>query len=233
MKKGNLVPGAEESSGTPQSEGAEGGSQSTCDGVGAASTSWSTKEGKRSGRLSEEERQERRLAYRREWYKRNKEKMREYNKRYRTDNRDVLLEQKRQYYVENREWIKGKVSAYRSRKRRFIAGILFGCGCEVCGEQHPAKLEVHHLIPLRSKRRLQMEKRTFLAIAEEVLVNQILCASCHRLLEAGPGGGQQWRNQAELAVWSRRLPTVSITQARRLSAAQPCLLVQEENQTDP
>lgn len=146
--------------------------------------------------------------------KQNRERQRRYRERHPEKVRQQNVENSRRYRARHPE--RARAVAVRSlrRRRAFITRVMFGHACEICGERHPAKLQVHHRTPCHG-RRVQLANRSRAFILQEIAANHVLCASCHCLVEAQANGGQAWVDQRELQAWSRRVPTVLVDQVRR------------------
>jgi hypothetical protein len=73
------------------------------------------------------------------------------------------------------------------RKRDTLIDIWFRAykeklGCEICGENHPACLEFHHLDPSLKKFAVSARRNrpSLKKLQEEIAKCQALCANCHR-----------------------------------------------------
>lgn len=104
-----------------------------------------------------------------EWRERNKEKMRAY---------------RRVWYKKNKEHAKKKIYERRKEIQRWFRGYKATLHCIQCGEDHPACLVFHHrdlnekdfsiahMLTGYGKKR----------ILEEIAKCDVLCANCHRKL---------------------------------------------------
>jgi len=100
------------------------------------------------------------------------------------------LEKRRAYQKEyKRHWYKGNkmrhISYVRNREvgmeawfRRYKQTLC----CEVCGENHPACLDFHHIDPSQKKFSVsaKRDRPSLKQLQEEIAKCQVLCANCHR-----------------------------------------------------
>jgi len=101
---------------------------------------------------------EERRAYQRAWYARNREKCREGRRK--------------------------SAAALRPARYALIVELKSG-GCIHCGETNPACLDFHHRDPKTKKFQLATGwSRAEASIRAEAAKCDILCANCHRKLEA-------------------------------------------------
>ena len=100
-----------------------------------------------------------------------KEKRREYQREY-----------MRHWYQAN----KAKHIAYvRARDRRieeWLKQYKLTLSCGVCGENHPACLDFHHINPQEKKFTIGRQERfiTLRSLQEEIAKCRVLCSNCHR-----------------------------------------------------
>jgi hypothetical protein len=75
-------------------------------------------------------------------------------------------------YVRNRD---GKIQEWFREYKKSLA-------CEVCGENHPACLEFHHLDPKTKKFSVSRphSRPSLKGLKEEIAKCRVLCANCHR-----------------------------------------------------
>src|SRR5436309_676769 len=75
-------------------------------------------------------------------------------------------------YVRNRD---GKIQEWFREYKKTLA-------CEVCGENHPACLEFHHLDPRKKKFSVstRRDRPSMKALLAEIAKCRVLCANCHR-----------------------------------------------------
>lgn len=148
----------------------------------------------------------------REYYLKNRDRIRSRTKEYRLANLDKSRGYSRKYYLKNRdlvrrrakEWrianpdrvsiintrAKAKVSVHVREIRRRNLAVLSRYkrmkGCHACGFRNPVALDFHHRS--RETKRFNVSRcgsRNWNLIKEEVGKCTILCANCHRLVEAG------------------------------------------------
>ncbi len=125
------------------------------------------------GRFRTEEQHQHALQKMREYYARNRDQQRSRGKKYYHDNLE-------------REQARGRISSTRLlvRKREILRELRSG-GCGVCGEMDQDCLDFHHVDPSTKKfcvadGRPRSEKQVRAEAAKCV----VLCANCHRKLEA-------------------------------------------------
>jgi hypothetical protein len=100
-----------------------------------------------------------------------KEKRREYQREY-----------MRRWYQAN----KAKHIAYvRARDRRieeWLKQYKLTLSCELCGENHPACLDFHHINPQEKKFTIGRQERyiTLRSLQAEIAKCRVLCSNCHR-----------------------------------------------------
>lgn len=92
---------------------------------------------------------------------------REYKRRWIRENKQRHIE-----YVRNRE---GKMQEWFLEYRKNQA-------CEICGENHPACLDFHHVNPAEKKFEVSARRNrpSMKALIEEIAKCRVLCANCHR-----------------------------------------------------
>ena len=132
-----------------------------------------------------------------EYYEKNKEKIKAYAKEYYAKNKD----KSKKYYQDNKE----KIEAYRqeynntpankvkkrratrkihSRNKQFVWDIKTNSKCIRCGEDHPACLVFHHRDPSQKKDYIPrlIKSSSIKTIQEEIAKCDILCFNCHQKL---------------------------------------------------
>jgi hypothetical protein len=98
-----------------------------------------------------------------------KAKHAEYSKAHYEKNKAQIIENKKV----RRKGIKEKFAAYKA-----------GLKCTVCGENHPATLDFHHVERHKSNKKvfyLVSNGHHWPRIMEEVAKCEVLCANCHRV----------------------------------------------------
>lgn len=98
----------------------------------------------------------------------------------REKNRDY----QRKWWNENREVQKARVRANQEVKKVWFKNLKAGLQCELCGENHPATLDFHHLDPSKKSATISMSYMNWSIehIEEEIAKCQVLCSNCHRKL---------------------------------------------------
>ncbi len=139
--------------------------------------------------------------YRKKYYEENKDDILENSKKYHEVNRDAILKRMsaygKAYYEKNKETIleKNRVHVKKNRKEiskrqrgkrleryKWLWDLKCGLTCIVCGENHPACLDFHHVDASKKRdviskiiTRASMEK-----VMEEIEKCEVLCSNCHR-----------------------------------------------------
>jgi len=151
--------------------------------------------------------------YMKEYYRRNREKVRTQHSEYYWRNRDRLLESKREYYQKNRERIREKFkercdsdSEYRERqvkiqrmwweKRREALKelkIVLGGKCKVCGESDLDVLQPHHPDGKERRGRSFINSKEFGDWVKHRIIPGVilLCANHHQKLHITEARGEQ------------------------------------------
>lgn len=96
-----------------------------------------------------------------------REYQREYMRRWYQSNKTAHIG-----YVRNRD---GKIQEWFREYKKSLA-------CDVCGENHPACLEFHHLDPSKKKFSVstRRDRPSMKALLAEIAKCRVLCANCHR-----------------------------------------------------
>ncbi len=99
-------------------------------------------------------------------------------------------ERRRKYQREYmRNWYENNkakhISYVRSRDKRiddWFRKYKLSLSCELCGENHPACLEFHHVNPQDKKFTVGRNDRrgSIKVLQEEIAKCRVLCANCHR-----------------------------------------------------
>lgn len=104
-----------------------------------------------------------------EWYNKNREKMRAYRKK---------------WYEANREKQKALVVARKQRLAEWVTELKESLACEICGEDHVATLDFHHDDPNEKEMGIAdaiykygWSKKRILA---EIAKCRVYCSNCHR-----------------------------------------------------
>ena len=97
-----------------------------------------------------------------------KEKQKEYAKKYYEDNKDKLI---------------AASSRARKSKRAEFAAFKSRLSCTQCGENHPATLDFHHIVPNPANKKItELLRSGRFNFAMEEIMNKcvVLCSNCHR-----------------------------------------------------
>jgi hypothetical protein len=91
-------------------------------------------------------------------------------------------EYKRRWYQENKA---KHISYVRNRDMRideWFREYKKTLSCEICGENHPACLDFHHIDPSRKKFSVstRRDRPSLAQLQEEIAKCRVLCANCHR-----------------------------------------------------
>lgn len=99
------------------------------------------------------------------------EKRREYHKEY-----------MRKWYQENKSKHIAYVRARDKRIKEWLTEYKQSLICEVCGENHPACLEFHHINPQEKDFAIgrMRDKSSWSKLKDEIAKCRVLCANCHR-----------------------------------------------------
>ena len=91
-------------------------------------------------------------------------------------------EYKRRWYQENKakhiSYVRNREVGMEAWFRRYKETL----SCEVCGENHPACLDFHHIDPSLKKFSVsaKRDRPSLKQLQEEIAKCQVLCANCHR-----------------------------------------------------
>ena len=93
-------------------------------------------------------------------------------------------EKAREWYKANKNQIKEKQSGYRKERRKWFEEYKLTLKCERCGENHPAVLDFHHLDPHSKEFTVsdQVWTRNPKHVMDEINKCIVLCSNCHRKL---------------------------------------------------
>lgn len=86
------------------------------------------------------------------------------------------------WYQENKQKHIGYVRNHGSRIDAWFVEFKKTLSCAVCGENHPACLDFHHLNPAEKKLAVsrRQHRPSLKALTEEIAKCKVLCANCHR-----------------------------------------------------
>ena len=93
-------------------------------------------------------------------------------------------ERARNYYAFNKEKIKAQSKIGKARARAIFQAFKASLSCTECGQNHPATLDFHHLIPDPANFKINvLTKRGAYTKAIQEIMDKciVLCASCHRI----------------------------------------------------
>jgi len=98
-----------------------------------------------------------------------------------------ILEYHRNWYAKNKERLRQKKKIYcknhRLRRKEWFATVKGSLSCEVCGESRYYCLDFHHTNPKDKEFNIgDMVERNYSKkrILEEIAKCTVLCANCHR-----------------------------------------------------
>lgn len=100
-------------------------------------------------------------------------------------NKEEQKEYQKQHYLSNTDSYKQSVKNNRRKTAEWFADFKKGLKCEVCGEDHPACLDFHHLDKKQKRQKVtDLAKRTYsvTTVLAEIEKCQVLCSNCHRKL---------------------------------------------------
>lgn len=91
----------------------------------------------------------------------------------------------RKHYRNNKEYYKSKASKRREKIRDWISKYKEDRGCQECGENHPACLDLHHRDPTKkdvNPAQIGNKGWGMKRVEAEVAKCDVLCSNCHRKL---------------------------------------------------
>lgn len=97
--------------------------------------------------------------------------------------REKQREYARKYYEANRDKIIAASGKARKQQRAEFATFKSRLSCTKCGENHPATLDFHHVIPNPANKKITELLRAgrFNFAMEEIMAKcVVLCSNCHR-----------------------------------------------------
>jgi len=88
----------------------------------------------------------------------------------------------REWYKKNKATHIGYVRARDKRIKEWLMEYKRTLNCEVCGENHPACLEFHHIDPQAKEFEIgrMRAKSSWTKLKDEIAKCRVLCANCHR-----------------------------------------------------
>jgi hypothetical protein len=119
------------------------------------------------------------------------EKRRQYLLGYSSEKKEQIAKTKSDYYKENKQFVKDRVKARANEHLDLVLAIkkCYGCmnkDCRWMGELDPRVLEFHHVDPEEKSynvlERLTSSKKT---LAQEINKCVCLCPNCHKLAHLG------------------------------------------------
>jgi hypothetical protein len=123
---------------------------------------------------------EKRTAWKREWVKKNKEKVREYSKNYQSK-KNIAKQPRIKKTAEELKEVHSKARKARiQRNRDYINSIKQENPCKNCGETHIACLAFHHRDKNEKEYSISnMENMSLETIKKEIAKCDMLCHNCH------------------------------------------------------
>ncbi|HQU83210.1 MAG TPA: hypothetical protein PKY59_08810 [Pyrinomonadaceae bacterium] len=96
--------------------------------------------------------------------------------------REYQREYKKRWYQKNKLKHIGYVRNYDGKIQEWFREYKKSLSCEICGENHPACLEFHHIDPNQKKFSVstRRDRPSMKALLEEIAKCRVLCANCHR-----------------------------------------------------
>jgi hypothetical protein len=91
-------------------------------------------------------------------------------------------EYRKEHYRRNKEKYLAKAKSSTARNEEWVREYKRKSKCELCGESHPACLQFHHLDPNEKEGNVSWVAHTGCSLTklmEEVAKCQVLCANCH------------------------------------------------------
>ena len=97
---------------------------------------------------------------------------------------EAKAESRRKHYQKHKERIKIATKTYRLNKKSAWQAYKQTLFCIKCGQNHPATLDFHHIVPSPSNRKLHslVQRGAFSLVLDEIKKCMVLCANCHRIL---------------------------------------------------
>lgn len=97
-------------------------------------------------------------------------------------NKEDRLAANRKSYANNKVDRAKKTNERRKRYKLEWTQFKARLSCVICGEDHPAALDFHHIAPNKSDRKVYklVANGAFAAAVEEIKKCVVFCASCHR-----------------------------------------------------
>lgn len=88
----------------------------------------------------------------------------------------------KKYYEKNKKYCISKIADAKKKYRELWAAFKQTLSCTVCGENHPATLDFHHVIrsPDNKKVHRLAGSGAYKKALEEIKKCVVLCANCHR-----------------------------------------------------
>lgn len=101
-----------------------------------------------------------------------------------TKRRAIQKATSRAYYQVHKEKIKAASRLNKERARASFQAFKSTLSCTKCGQNHPATLDFHHLIPHPDNQKINvLTKRGAYTKAIQEIMDKciVLCANCHRV----------------------------------------------------
>ena len=93
-----------------------------------------------------------------------------------------MAEYRKEHYDAVKDATRHKKS--RDSRKKWLRDYKENLKCELCGENHPATLDFHHLNKDTKKNNINrmIKSSSIESIKEEIKLCQVLCSNCHRKL---------------------------------------------------
>jgi len=97
--------------------------------------------------------------------------------------KDEMSAYSRAYYQANKEAVKEKTKIRRKKDRLLWIEYKTTLSCRICGQNHPATLDFHHVIIHPDNQTINDLTRSgaYNRVVEELKKCEVLCANCHRI----------------------------------------------------
>jgi transcription elongation factor Elf1 len=103
---------------------------------------------------------------------------------WREENIEKMRQYRRNWYRKNKERAKKRVLKRKNELKEWFRNLKSQLNCERCGENHPACLEFHHLEPNIKEENLSVAVANYGwskdKILKEIEKCVVLCSNCHR-----------------------------------------------------
>lgn len=94
----------------------------------------------------------------------------------------------RAWYKKNKKRRKKQIFDRRARQRADYHDFKASLSCEICGENHPATFDWHHVVPPKYDKVCNLlSNYSFKRLYEEINNCMLVCSNCHRKIHADRG----------------------------------------------